>query len=116
MENHSKVTDYENISAFSQAPAECVHHLISGEGLRKLADEDGLFIPLTHAEHNMSPNGNLYQIHENPPAMKLSKMLGQAVWMMNRMAQELSRQGMSEQEWVEEMKQEFRNRYGITYF
>ena len=113
----SKVTDYENISVFSQAPAECKHHLISGEGLRKLADIDGLWIPLTNAEHNMSPYGKLYQIHENPPAMKLSKMFGQAVWMMNRLAEHLEKNAIgNDKYWIEQVREEFRDRYGISYF
>lgn len=115
MERHSKVTEYENISAFSQAPAECIHHLIPGRGLRQLADEDGLYIPLTNAEHNMSPNGKLYQVHENPVAMKLSKMLGQAVWMMNRLAEELGNETFDADEWKDQVKHEFMSRYGENF-
>ena len=110
-EHKSIVTEYTDISAFSGAPAECTHHLIFGRGLRKLADRDGIFIPLTNSEHNMSPNGKLYQIHENPVAEKLSKMVGQLAW---------------EKEWIldryndkekvkHEAREEFRKRYGISY-
>lgn len=73
----SVVTNYEDISAFSGAPTECIHHLIFGRGLRELADIHGLWIPLTNAEHNMSAKGTINQIHGNPAAEKLSKMLGQ---------------------------------------
>lgn len=73
----SIVTKYEDISAFSGAMADCQHHLVFGRGKRDLADKYGLWIPLTNAEHNMSPNGLVYQIHENPAAEKLSKMVGQ---------------------------------------
>ena len=102
----SIVTEYENISAFSQAPAECKHHLIMGS-YRKLADEDGLWIPLTHAEHNMSPDGLLYQIHGNPTAEKLSKIAGQLAWEKHTMANV----GCTEHE----ARLFFRHRYGISF-
>ena len=73
----SAITKYEDISAFSGAPAECKHHCIFGSGKRDIADAYGLWIPLTNAEHNMSSKGLIYQIHENPAAEKLSKMVGQ---------------------------------------
>jgi len=103
----SIVTEYEDISAFSQAPAECRHHLVYGRGLRELADQDGLWIPLTHSEHNMSPNGNLYQIHGNPVAEKLSKIAGQLAWEKHT----IIISGCNEHE----ARQFFRNRYGISY-
>lgn len=80
MDKKSAVTEFIEISAFSGAPAECKHHLIFGRGLRELADQDGLWIPLKNSEHNMSSEGLIYQIHENPTAEKLSKMLGQAIF------------------------------------
>lgn len=79
-ETRSAVTEYTEISAFSGRPAEARHHLVYGRGIRELAEADGLWIPLTNAEHNMSPDGIPYQIHGNPAAEKLSKMLGQAIW------------------------------------
>lgn len=103
----SVVTEYEDISAFSGAIAECRHHLIMGSGLRKLADEDGLYIPLTHAEHNMNPQGLLYQIHGNPTAEKLSKIAGQLAWEKDA----IYKTGCN----PAEARQFFRNRYGISY-
>lgn len=79
----SKVTAFSEYSAFSGTPAECQHHLIFGNGLHKLADQDGLTIGLLNKEHNMSSNGTVNQLHNNPPAEKLSKMLGQAIWERN---------------------------------
>lgn len=73
----SIVTKYTDISAFSGAPAECRHHLCFGVGKREIAEQEGLWIPLTNSEHNMSSNGLIYQIHSNPAAEKLSKMCGQ---------------------------------------
>lgn len=103
----SILTDHEHISAFSCARAECRHHLIFGSGLRQLAEEDGLWIPLTHSEHNMSRDGRLYHIHENATAEKLSKIAGQLAWEKHA----ISTFGYSE----EEAREAFRNRYGISY-
>ena len=104
---NSIVTEYPDISAFSGLPTECRHHLIFGSGLRTLADEDGLWIPLTHAEHNMSREGNLYQIHDNPTAEKLSKIAGQLAWERHAILS----YGYGE----DEVREAFRNRYGISY-
>lgn len=74
----SIVTEYPDICFFCGKPAECEHHLIFGNGIRKLADEDGLTIPMCHKHHNM---GSLTErIHGNSMAEYLSKALGQAVW------------------------------------
>lgn len=76
----SVITKYENISAFSGKPAQSTHHCVFGKGLRELSEMYGLKIPLTNAEHNMSSIGTIYQIHGNPAAEKLSKMLGQVAF------------------------------------
>lgn len=104
---NSIITEYQDLSAFSAAPAEARHHLVFGRGLRELANQDGLWLPLTNAEHNMNPNGLLYQIHGNPTAEKLSKMLGQVAWEKHT----ISQTGCSEVE----ARQFFMNRYGISY-
>lgn len=101
----SIVTEYEGISAFSGFPAECTHHLIFGNGLRKLADADGLTIPLTNAEHNMSR----YGIHEHPAAEKLSKIAGQLAWEKEYIAR-TTYDGIRS-----EAREAFRERYGISY-
>ena len=74
----SIVTKYEDICFFCGGPAECEHHLIFGIGLRALADEDGLKVPICNRNHNMGANTE--KIHGNPIAERLSKMLGQAIW------------------------------------
>lgn len=103
----SIVTEYEQISVFSGREAECKHHLIFGVSGRSYADDDGLFIPLTNDEHNLSMNGTIYQIHGNPAAEKLSKMLGQACWERHHIAET----GCTEQE----ARSHFMVRYGKSY-
>ncbi len=108
----SIVTEYTEISAFSQNPKECDHHLIFGSGLRKLAEEDGLFIPLTNKEHNMGQNTE--RIHGNQAAEKLSKMLGQVTWEKEYYRSILeSVDGLEKGE--DPAREKFRRRYGISY-
>lgn len=74
---HSILTKYEDYSVFSGSPAQSIHHLIFGRGMRELSENYGLKIPLTNAEHNLSSVGTINQIHGNPAAEKLSKICGQ---------------------------------------
>lgn len=103
----SIVTEYPGISIFTGRPAECQHHLIFGS-LRHLADEDGLVIPLTHFEHNMAQN-NTDMIHGNITAERLSKLLGQAVWECQFLADRLPDGAR------QEAREAFRKRYGISF-
>ena len=115
----SKVTNYNQYSAFSGKPAECQHHLIFGRGLHNLADEDGLIIGLTNAEHNMSSKGTINQIHDNPAAEKLSKMLGQAIWERNYLIDQLELPFEGKEEAFERLSSEcreaFMKRYGRSF-
>lgn len=108
----SILTNYENYSVFSGTPADAKHHCIFGNGLRTLAEKDGLWIPLTNAEHNMSPNGLIYQIHENPAAEALSKICGQLAWEKEYLARMCE---IPFYEVKEEAREAFRKRYGRSY-
>lgn len=110
----SILTEYEDISIFSGRPAECHHHLLFGNGIRKLADEDGLWVGLLHSEHNLSPQGTINQIHGNPAAEKLSKICGQLAFEKKYLADFLREQFKFDG--VETKAREaFRNRYGESY-
>ena len=76
----SILTKYEQYSVFSGSPKETDHHLIFGNGNRAISEKYGLKIPLLNREHNLSSKGTIYQIHENPAAEKLSKLLGQVAF------------------------------------
>lgn len=92
----SIVTEYTDTCFFCQNRAEAEHHLIFGRGLRDIAEKDGIKVPVCNKHHNL---GKLTeQIHENPMAEKLSKMLGQAIW---------------EQHYG--TREDFRKRYGRSY-
>lgn len=111
----SILTDYDNISAFSGKPKECLHHLLFGVGMRELADSDGCFIPLLNEEHNCSSKGTIYQIHDNPAAEKLSKMLGQVAWEKEYLAKELEKCGYDIDDIKDEARTHFMARYGQSF-
>ena len=116
MKKHSIITEYGDISAFSGKPRECDHHVIFGRGMKPLADEDGLFIPLTNAEHNLSQMGTINQIHGNPAAEKLSKMVGQLAWEKEYVVSKISEStGEPVSEIKSEAREKFMKRYGISY-
>ncbi len=92
----SIITDYENICFLCGRPAEGEHHLLFGTGKRRLAEEDGLKIPICNQCHTLGVVTG--RIHDNPMAEKLSKMLGQALYE--------TRIGS---------RQEFMKRYGKSY-
>lgn len=90
------VTEYNDICCFCGRPAEAEHHLLFGTGIRKLAEEDGIKVPVCNNCHNMGAGTE--RIHGNIMAEKLSKMLGQAIYEISIGTRE-----------------DFRKRYGKSY-
>ena len=115
----SKVTDYEQYSVFSGTPTSTRHHLLFGRGIRDLADKDGIWIPVTDAEHNMSSKGTINQIHGNPAAEKLSKIAGQLAWERAWLISQAALPFESEDEAYDRLSREcresFRKRYGQSF-
>lgn len=102
----SIVTEYAGICAFCGAPAECEHHLLFGNGIRKLAEADGIKLPSCNKCHNL---GALCErIHDNPMAETLSKMVGQLAWEKEAYK---SLVGAT----YDQARNEFRKRYGQSY-
>lgn len=101
----SIVTEYPAFSVLTMKPSECMHHLISGRGLRQLADEDGLVIPLTHEEHNAGQDS----IHFSKYGMMLSRIIGQLAWEKEYYKREA---GLT---YYDPAREEFRHRYGKSY-
>lgn len=106
--SRSIVTRYEGISIISGYPRECRHHLIFGSRKREKAEEDGLWIPLLNREHNMAQCA-VDQIHDNPPAEYLSKMVGQLAW-----EKEFYRRKICDPD-QDPARDAFRKRYGESY-
>ena len=86
-------------------PAEATHHLVFGRGLRELALKDKLEIRCCNECHNMATRAT-DRIHGNAMAMRLSKMLGQALWMLN---------ALDTEDQIEASKEAFIERYGRNY-
>lgn len=105
----SIISEYENICAICGRPAEVTHHLIRGNGLRKLADQDGLTMRLCNSCHNMAGNP-LFQIHENPVAEVLSKQLAEIGF-----EKEYYRKRCPDVGDEDEARNAFRKRYGRSY-
>ena len=85
---------------------DCTHHLLFGNSIRKLADEDGIYIPMCNGCHNMAVKAT-DRIHGNSMAEKLSKMLGQALWEKRAIVDK----GIGENE----ARTQFMGRYGRSY-
>lgn len=115
----SIVTKYDKFSAFSGIPTTTQHHLLFGRGIRRLADADGVWIPLTDEEHNASSKGVKFQVHDNPAAEKLSKMAGQLAWERKYLADKLASDEplghQSADDWMDEAREAFRFRYHESY-
>ena len=92
----SIVTEQEGICFFCGGLAEQEHHLLFGNGIRELAEQDGLKVPICY---NCHYTGRITgRIHDNSMAEKLSKVLGQVVY-----------------EAKVGSREEFRVRYGKSY-
>lgn len=85
--------------------ATVTHHLIFGNGRRKFSDKYGLTLRLCVNCHNAGER-LINQIHENPAAESLSKMLGQAIWERDRIAE-----GMN----MEDARKRFIKECGVNY-
>lgn len=81
------------------------HHLLFGNNRRKLAEEDGLKVPICNRCHTMGTVAG--KIHDNSMAEKLSKMLGQAIYERNECAKGVT---------LDEARKKFRKRYGLSFW
>lgn len=81
------------------------HHLLFGNGMRNLAEEDGLKVDACDSCHVI---GNVYErIHDNSMAEKLSKMFGQAIFERNECVKGAT---------LDEAREKFRKRYGRCFY
>ncbi len=100
----SILTEYIHNCSLCGRPTEAEHHLLFGKGIRNLAEDDGIKIPVCNNCHNMAGGKN--QIHDNPVSEKLSKMLGQVAW---------EKQKIIDGHEPRLVREEFRKRYGKSY-
>ena len=98
------VTEFDRYCVICGHPVEAEHHLLFGTGMRELAEEDGIKIPVCNSCHLMYPVRQ--RIHDNSMAESLSKIAGQLAWEKRCVAN-----GESEAA----ARELFRKRYGISY-
>lgn len=89
------ITEYENICLFCYKERQDVHHLVFGVSKRRLADADGLTVPVCRECHEL--------LHKND---KISKVMGQLAYERDRCAEGYS---------IEAARDSFRIRYGKSY-
>lgn len=95
------ITKYNDYCMFCGRPTTTQHHFLFGQGIRPLAEEDGIKGPACDICHNMADKVSC-RIHDNPMAEKLSKIAGQLAWEKRKVAE-----GMTE----DEAREAFRRRY-----
>lgn len=92
------ITNYENYCLICGTSSTDEHHLVFGNSKRRLADKDGLTIPLCREHHE--------QMHNDKAMQVMSHIAGQLFYERNKCAE-----GMN----VEEARESFRERYGVSY-
>lgn len=94
------ITKYVNYCSLCGSPATEVHHLVLGNSLRKLAEQDGLKMPLCNNCHDVIHRGN-------QQANALSRICGQLLFEKNL----IEKEGVTS----DEAREKFRARYGRSY-
>lgn len=90
MASKSIITEYMDYCLLCGKPTVDTHHLVYGRSERKLADADGLTIPVCRECHDL--------IHGDTRIGNLSRVLGQIAW-----------------EGKYGSREDFRKRYGKSY-
>ena len=114
------ITNYTQYCLICGKPKDCEHHLLRGSS-RKLADADGITIPLCDNCHTVGRalDGKLRadcKIHKNAMAENLSLIIGQLAWEKNCIIELLLfGEGLHGFETTQEVsdyaREEFRKRY-----
>ena len=92
------ISEYTKYCFLCGSPTSESHHLCYGGSIRKLADDDGLYLPCCRKCHD--------EIHKNPTAGKLSKIVGQLAYELNMNAHKGE---------IKDAREHFRKRYGRSY-
>ena len=92
------ITEYENYCLICGKPRTDVHHLVYGNSKRRIADKDGLTMPLCRTHHEMMHNDKTMQI--------MSHIVGQLYFERNMCAVGLD---------TDMARESFLDRYGVSY-
>lgn len=108
----SIITKYDNYCLICGSPNTECHHLLGGTAKRKMSDEDGVFCGLCPKHHNSST----MSVHQNKEMKVLSQQVGQLSWERYKLIQQLSEStGKSIEKISEDIRKDFRSRYGTSY-
>ena len=92
------ITNYSDYCLICGKPRTDIHHLIFGNAKRRLADTDGLTMPLCREHHE--------QMHNEKGMQAMSHIAGQLLYERN-----YCMAGME----LEDAREHFRHRYGVSY-
>ena len=92
------ITNYSDFCIICGKPKTDVHHLVFGNSKRKWADADELTAPLCREHHE--------SMHRSKEMQVASHIIGQLFYERNMCAAGRS---------VDEARESFRNRYGVSY-
>lgn len=107
------LTKYPDYCLVCGKPAE-KHHIFKGNKQRKLADSDLLIMPLCYEHHR----GNM-SVHMKKEMNVLCEMCGQLAWERKYLADKLASDEklghQSAEDWMDEAREAFRQRYGESW-
>ncbi len=113
----SIVTEHSEICFICGKVTEAEHHLIFGTAGRELSEKDGLKVPVCNNCHNMGEVAK--RIHGNPMAERMSKIIGQLAWekeqLLERVDPVYAENDEDRKMILEDVREKFRKRYGISY-
>lgn len=92
------ITKYEDYCLICGKPKTDIHHLVFGNAKRRIADTDGLTMPLCREHHEAMHNDKAMQV--------MSHIVGQLYYERNKCANGLA---------PDEAREDFRRRYGVSY-
>jgi hemerythrin superfamily protein len=109
--------EYMKICAICAKPFVEYHHCVHGTANRKLADREGLIVPLCPEHHNSSK----MSVHQNKEMKTLMHQFAQASWEREYMAKQIAnvdKNGLdikTVEEWTDEAREEFRKICGQSW-
>ena len=92
------LTEFSEFCVICGRPKTDIHHCVFGNSKRRIADTDGLTMPLCREHHEAMHNGKGMQV--------MSHIAGQLYFERNMCAQGLT---------PDEAREYFRKRYGVSY-
>jgi hypothetical protein len=111
-EPRSIITDYLEYCLICGRRRDDIHHVFGGVSKRHIADDDCVVMPLCIMHHNHSG----MSVHQNKEMKILSHIIGELAWERQALAEKLAKcEHSAPEELINDIKTEFRKRYGQNY-